>query len=158
MKIPNIFKFIIAIAVPQIAGIVGSLFTVSSITTWYATIAKPEFAPPNWVFAPVWTTLFALMGIAAFLIWKKGTDRTDIKVALGIFILQLLLNTLWSVIFFGLHSPGGALIEIFFLWFVIVSTMILFYKISKTAAYLLVPYVLWVSFAMYLNYAIWILN
>lgn len=158
MKIPNIFKFIIAVAASQAAGIIGSIFTVSSVGTWYATIVRPEFAPPNWVFAPVWTTLFALMGIAAFLIWKKGLDRKDVKIALGIFLGQLVLNTLWSVIFFGLQNPGGALVEIIFLWLAILATIVAFYRVSKAASYLLVPYILWVSFATYLNYAIWTLN
>lgn len=154
----NFLKLIIAIVGSEAAGIIGSIFTISSIPTWYAMIAKPEFAPPNWLFGPVWTTLFALMGIAAFLVWKKGTERKDVKVALGIFVLQLVLNTLWSIIFFGLRSPGGAFIEIIFLWLAILWTIVAFHKISKAAAYLLIPYILWVSFAAYLNYAIWILN
>ena len=98
------------------------------------------------------------MGISAFLIWKKGLDRKDVKVALGIFLNQLVLNTLWSIIFFGLHSPGGALIEIVFLWLAILATIIAFAKISKFTTWLLLPYILWVSFAIYLNYAIWMLN
>ena len=158
MKINNTFKLIIAIIVSELAGIIGSVFTTPSIAGWYAGIAKPALNPPAWVFGPVWTTLFALMGIAAFLVWKKGLDRKDIKIALGIFIGQLVLNTLWSIIFFGLHSPGGALIEIVFLWLAILATIVVFYKISRPAAWLLVPYILWVSFAMYLNYAIWALN
>jgi tryptophan-rich sensory protein len=98
------------------------------------------------------------MGIAAFLVWKGGLDRRDVRIALGIFLGQLILNTLWSIIFFGLHSLGGALVEIAFLWLAILATIIAFYKISKPAAWLLVPYILWVSFASYLNYAIWSLN
>lgn len=154
----NTFKLIMAIAVSELAGIIGSVFTISSIAGWYAALVKPKLAPPNWIFGPVWTTLFALMGIAAFLVWKKGLDRKDVKVALGIFIAQLILNTLWSIIFFGLHSPGGALIEIVFLWLAILATMITFAKISRPAVWLLVPYILWVSFAGYLNFAIWSLN
>jgi len=158
MKINNTFKLIIAIVVSELAGIIGSVFTTSSIAGWYAGIVKPALNPPAWVFGPVWTTLFALMGIAAFLIWKKGLDRRDVKIALGIFIGQLVLNTLWSIIFFGLHSPGSALIEIIFLWLAILATIVAFYKISKPAAWFLVPYIAWVSFAGYLNYAIWALN
>ena len=178
----NTFKLIIAIVVSELAGIIGSVFTPTpkslvlgfttpSIAGWYAGIVKPALNPPAWVFGPVWTTLFALMGIAAFLVWKKGLDRSDVKIALGIFLGQLALNTLWSIIFFGLHSPGGALIEIAFLWLAILATIIAFAKISppsssiwttdghgKLAALLLVPYILWVSFASYLNYAIWSLN
>lgn len=158
MKLNNFYKLVIAIGVSELAGIIGSVFTTPSIAGWYAMLAKPEFSPPNWVFAPVWITLFVLMGIAAFLVWKQGLDRKDVKIALGIFIGQLVLNTLWSIIFFSLHSPGGALVEIIFLWLAILATIAAFYKISRPAAWLLVPYILWVSFAMYLNYSIWILN
>ena len=158
MKISNTLKLIISIVVSQLAGIIGAFFTTPSIASWYATLSKPALNPPAWVFGPVWTTLFALMGIAAFLVWKKGLERRDVKKALGIFIGQLCLNTLWSIIFFGLHNPGMAFIEIIFLWLAILSTIITFAKISKPAAWLLVPYILWVSFAGYLNYSIWILN
>ena len=169
MKINNVFKLIIAIVVSELAGIIGSVFTTPSITGWYPGIVKPALNPPAWVFGPVWTTLFALMGIATFLIWKKGLERRDVnphtkdfgvgvKIALGIFIGQLVLNTLWSIIFFGLHNPGAAFVEIILLWLAILATIIAFAKISKPAAWLLVPYILWVSFAGYLNYSIWILN
>ena len=170
MKINNFFKLIIAIVVCEAAGVVGAFFTTPSIPTWYATLARPTLNPPAWVFGPVWTTLFALMGIAAFLVWKKGLERGDVhpvrlfavsnrvKIALGIFIGQLVLNTLWSIIFFGLHSPGAALVEIIFLWLAILATIIAFAKISKPTAWLLLPYIVWVSFAGYLNYSIWILN
>jgi tryptophan-rich sensory protein len=158
MKINNLAKLLTAIVVCELAGIVGSVFTAPSIPTWYAGIIKPSFNPPSWVFGPVWTTLFALMGIAAFLVWKKGFDRRDVKIALAIFLGQLVLNTLWSIIFFGLHSPGGAFVEIVFLWLAILATIIVFYKISKPAAWLLLPYILWVTFAGYLNYSIYMLN
>ncbi len=131
---------------------------LSSPGAWYSQLQKPDWNPPNWVFGPVWTTLFVLMGIAAFLVWRKGLERKDVKIALSIFIGQLVLNTLWSMIFFGLHSPGGALVEIMFLWLAIVATIITFAKVSKPAAWILTPYILWVSFAAYLNYSIWILN
>ncbi len=158
MKINNTFKLVIAIFVSEFAGIIGSVFTMPSITGWYAGIVKPAINPPAWIFGPVWTTLFVFMGIAAFLVWKKGLERQDVKIALSIFAGQLVLNTLWSIIFFGLHSPGGALIEIVFLWLAILATIIAFAKISKPAAWLLLPYILWVSFAGYLNYSLWILN
>lgn len=158
MKIPHFLKLIIAIALPLLAGFIGSIFTTPSIDGWYQGIIKPALNPPAWVFGPVWTTLFILMGIAAFLIWKRGLGRKDVKIALGIFIFQLVLNTFWSIIFFGLHSPGGAFVEMIFLWLAILATIITFAKISKPAAWLLVPYILWVSFAGYLNYTIWILN
>ncbi len=158
MKLQNLGRLAIAILLSELAGIIGSVFTAPSIPTWYAVIIKPSFNPPSWVFAPVWTTLFALMGIAAFIIWKKGLNHRNVKIALVIFIGQLILNTLWSIIFFGLHSPGAALIEIIFLWLAILAVIIAFYKISKSAAWLMLPYILWVTFAVYLNFTIWRLN
>lgn len=158
MKMNNALKLIIAIVVSELAGIIGSVFTAPSIAGWYAGLVKPAINPPAWVFGPVWTSLFALMGIAAFLIWRKGLERRDVKIALGIYIGQLVLNTLWSIIFFGLHSPGGAFVEIMVLWLAILATIIAFARISKPAAWLLAPYILWVSFAGYLNYGIWTLN
>ncbi len=146
------------VALSEGAGIVGSVFTMSSIPGWYTTLARPEFAPPNWLFGPVWTILFLLMGIAAFLVWRKGLGRKEAKTALRIFVVQLVLNVLWSVIFFGLHNPGGAFVEIILLWLAIVATIYTFARVSRPAAWLLAPYILWVSFAAYLNYAIWTLN
>ncbi len=164
MRLNIFFKLIIAIAVSEAAGIVGAVFTTPAVqSSWYAGIIKSALNPPAWVFGPVWTTLFALMGIAAFLVWssydKASEDKKKgVKFALSIFLGQLVLNTLWSIIFFGLRSPAGALIEIVFLWLAILATIVAFAKISKPAAWLLLPYILWVSFAMYLNYAIWVLN
>ena len=158
MKINNTLKLIIAIVVSELAGIIGSVFTIPSITGWYNSLVKPDLAPPNWIFGPVWTMLFVLMGISAALIWRQGLDRQDTRIALGIFIGQLVLNTLWSIIFFGLHSPVGAFVEIIFLWLAILAMIIAFSRISKPAAWLLLPYILWVTFAGYLNYMIWILN
>jgi translocator protein len=154
----NFSKLIIAIVICELAGVVGSLFTTPSIPTWYAGLVRPALNPPAWVFGPVWTALFALMGIAIFLILKNGLGRKGVKIALILFAVQLALNVLWSVIFFGLHNPGGAFIEIIFLWFAILATIITFTKISKPAAWLLAPYILWVTFAAYLNYSVWILN
>ncbi len=125
---------------------------------WYAELVKPALTPPSWVFGPAWTTLYALMGIAAFLVWKQGWEKKRVKVALGVFGVQLFLNVIWSIIFFGFKSPGWALVDIVLLWLAIVLTLAAFYKVSKPAAYLLLPYILWVSFALYLNYSIWILN
>jgi tryptophan-rich sensory protein len=158
MQNKNWIKLGVAIIVSELAGIIGSVFTSPNIAGWYNTLQKPELAPPNWVFGPLWTTLFALMGIAAFLIWRKGLDKRGVKIALGIFIGQLVLNTLWSIIFFGQQSPGGAFIEIIILWLAIVATIIAFARISKLAAWLLVPYIAWVTFATYLNHSIWMLN
>jgi len=153
----SIFPLLISILITLSAGFIGSFFTTSSITTWYAFINKPFFSPPNWLFAPVWTLLYILMGISAFLIWKKR-DNLKTKQALISYGIQLVLNTLWSIIFFGMHNPGLAFLEIIILWLFILITLIKFYKINKTAGLLFIPYLLWVSFASILNYAIWILN
>lgn len=160
----NFLKLLISIVICEAAGLVGTIFTSSAIPGWYATLTRPELAPSNGVFGPVWTTLYALMGIAAYLVWKEGSGMTDIKgrrdvrVALFAFGVQLVLNTFWSIIFFGLRSPGLALVEIALMWVAILATIVLFSRISKGAAWLLIPYILWVSFAAYLNYAIWVLN
>ncbi len=154
----RILKAILAIIVCQLAGIIGTVFTTPAIPTWYAGLVKPALNPPSWVFGPVWTLLYALMGIAAFIIWEKGFGRKDVKVALGLFALQLALNAIWSPIFFGLQNPGLALIVIAFMWIAIVFTIISFSRLSKIAAWLLVPYLAWVSFASYLNASIWMLN
>ncbi|HEY5221314.1 MAG TPA: TspO/MBR family protein [Candidatus Paceibacterota bacterium] len=152
------FKLVIAVVVSEVAGIIGSIFTVSAIPTWYATLAKPALNPPAWVFGPVWTTLYLLMGIAVFLVWRKGWDSKGVKTALSLFAIQLILNALWSIIFFGLHSPAWALVDIITMWIAIVATIVAFAKTSRPAAWLLVSYILWVSFALYLNYSIWRLN
>lgn len=140
------------------AGFIGSYFTAPAIPAWYAALLKPELAPPNWIFAPVWTLLFILMGVAAGLVWDKGLSRREVKIGLGLFGLQLVLNTLWSIIFFGWQNPGGAFAEIIALWLMIAATIYAFYKVSRPAAWMLAPYIIWVSFAAYLNYAIWQLN
>jgi len=154
----KILKLIISILICQGAGAIGSLFTSPAISTWYATIQKPSFNPPNWIFAPVWILLFILMGLSLYLIWSKGFKYKGTKIAIFIFFVQLILNILWSILFFGLQSPLFALIEIIILWFAILLTIISFYKVSKIAAYLLLPYIIWVSFASVLNFSILIIN
>jgi len=153
----SILPLLISILIVFSFGFIGSLFTSSSIVSWYAFINKPLFSPPNWIFAPVWTLLYILMGISAFLIWKKR-DNLKTKQALIFYGIQLVLNAFWSIIFFGMHNPGLALLEIIILWIFILITLIKFYKINKTAGVLFIPYLLWVSFASILNYAVWILN
>jgi len=148
-------KLIISILVCQGAGVIGSLFTSPTITGWYAGLEKPSFNPPNWIFAPVWTLLFLLLGISIYLVWEKGLESKKAKTALLIFTVQLILNILWSILFFALQSPLYAFIEIIILWLAVLLTITSFYKISKPATYLLLPYILWVSFAGYLNYSIW---
>lgn len=157
MTVKHWFKFIVAIVVCNLAGVVGSFFTTPAIDGWYATLLKPSFSPPNWVFAPVWTTLFTLMGVALFLVIKKK-PFTSVIPAILLFGLQLLANIAWSFLFFGLHSPLLGLVDILVLLILIVCTIVAFYKISKVAAYLLIPYVVWVSFATILNFYLWRLN
>lgn len=158
MRLNNFLKLLTAIGISELAGIVGLVFTVSAIPNWYAGLVKPSLNPPAWIFGPVWTVLYALMGIAAYLVWKNGWQRKDVRTALGVFGAQLLLNAIWSIIFFGFKGPGWALVDIVLLWLAIIWTISIFYKISRPAAYLLLPYLFWVSFASYLNYAIWVLN
>jgi benzodiazapine receptor len=153
-----ISKLIASIIICQLAGVIGSLFTTPAIPSWYATLKKPSFTPPNWIFSPVWIALFVLMGIAAFLVWNKGLTDQKVKIALSIFGVQLILNVLWSVMFFGLRSPLVGLIEIAVLWVAILLTILYFFKVSNTAGILLIPYILWVSFAAVLNFSIWRLN
>lgn len=147
-KIP---RLIFSIGVCLGAGIIGSVFTFSSIPTWYAALNKPSFSPPNWVFGPVWTILYLLMGISLYLVWQK-------KKVPAVFWVQLVLNALWSVIFFGLKNPVLAMLDIAVLWVAIYLTIKSFYPISKIAAYLLLPYLLWVTLASVLNLSIVILN
>ncbi len=148
--------FAASIIVCQAAGIIGSFFTAPAIQAWYPALEKPFFTPPNWFFAPVWTLLFLLMGIALFLALRKGFAGRELAVLA--FAAQLALNVLWSALFFGLKSPVLALIEIALLWLSILATIILFRPIDKRASALLLPYIAWVSFAAFLNAAILLMN
>ena len=148
---------VVSIAVCFLAAAIGGYATASSVDGWYADLVKPSWNPPNWIFGPVWSTLYLMMAIAAWLVWKnKGFEKS--KIALGWFVYQLLLNLLWSLLFFGLEQTGWAVVEIVALWTAIAITIVLFYQHSKLAAGLLVPYLLWVSFAAFLNYTIWSTN
>lgn len=177
MKLKTAFNVFVAIVISGLAGAIGSLFTTPAVTpagdplqaSWYDGLVKPAWNPPSWVFGPVWTVLYVLMGIASYLVWTssqkavagqspKATHRKRVRGALAIFGVQLLLNATWSGLFFGLKHPGWAFAEIIVLWLAIVATIAAFAKISKPAAWLLAPYILWVSFAGYLNYTIWQLN
>ncbi len=151
-------KLAASIIICLLAGVFGSLFTAPAIPTWYETLAKPSFSPPNWLFAPVWTTLFVLMGIAAYLVWRRGLDDPPARAALGVFVVQLILNVAWSVFFFGLRSPLAGLVVIVVLWIAILVTTLTFLRLSRAGGLLLLPYVLWVSFAALLNFSIWQLN
>lgn len=158
MKLNNPLKLIIALGLPLFIGWIGSLFVTPALPIWYNGLAKPALNPPSWIFMPVWTLLFVLMGIAVFLVWRKEVNKKSVKMALAIFIFQLFLNVFWSLLFFGMHNPMVAFTEIISLWFAIMALILAFYQVSKAAAYLLIPYALWVSFATYLNYAIWQLS
>ena len=153
-----LIKAIVCILLCLSAGGIGSAFTAPAIPTWYATLVKPSFSPPNGVFAPVWTLLYILMGLAAALVWQKGLRNPQVRTALVAFLVQLILNMLWSVLFFGLRSPLYGLVDILFLWVVILVTIAQFSKVSVPAALLLIPYILWVTFATGLNFGIFLLN
>lgn len=154
----NFLKLLVCIAISQFAGVVGSIFTFTSVDTWYSLLKKPVFTPPAWVFAPVWMILYTLMGVSSFLVWKRGFGNPKVREALAIFLVQLFLNSCWSFVFFGLRSPFGAMLVILIMWMAIFWTMLKFYDISRTAGRLLIPYLLWVSFAVALNGAIVGLN
>ena len=154
----KILQFALAVLLCQAAGIIGTFFTIEAIPNWYTALNKPSFNPPSWLFGPVWIGLYTLMGIALFIIWRQGREKRGVKEALIFFMTQLVLNAAWTPLFFGLKIPGVAFAEIVLLWIIIVLTLVRFYKLSKTAGLLLVPYILWVSFAAVLNYSIWTLN
>jgi len=154
----EILKLTISIIICESAGVIGSIFTTPAIPGWYAALVKPSFTLPNWVFAPVWTSLYLLMGISVFLVWRKGLDNHLVNSALRLFIVQLVLNTFWSILFFGLRSPLLGLVEIIILWVAILLTILSFFRVSKIAGILLLPYILWVSFAAILNFSLWRLN
>jgi len=159
MKLKEFWALVISIVLAQLAGGLGSLFTMPKIPTWYAALVKPPLNPPSWVFGPVWTTLFVFMGVAAFLVWRKHEVATKQRQeALRLYGLQLVLNTIWSFLFFGLQNPGAAFGEIIILWLAIALTIRVFSRISKLAAWLMAPYLAWVTFASYLTLMIWFLN
>ncbi len=157
LKLNNAGKLVISLALPFLAGAIGSLATFSNIPTWYAELAKPVLSPPNWVFGPVWTTLYLLMGISLYLVWTAKYKKSK-QLALTFFGVQLVLNTLWSLVFFGMHWLWGGALVILPLLATIVLTVRSFLPISRYAAYLLVPYVLWVGFATVLNVATALIN
>lgn len=154
MKYLKVVWFILLV---ELMGSIGTFFTSPKIQTWYATLNKPSFSPPNWVFGPVWGGLFFLMGLALYLVWETGPSRAR-KMAVWAFSVQMALNVLWSAFFFGKESPFLGLVDIALLLLTIVWTIFSFKKVNRTAAWLLLPYLLWVSFATILNFAIWRLN
>ena len=154
----NWAKLLASVAACQLAGAVGAIFTRSAIPSWYAALKKPWFTPPGWLFGPAWITLYLLMAVAAFLVWRKGLAHPGARAALAVFVLQLLLNALWSPVFFGLRSPLAGAAGIILLWLAICLSLVLFWKISQAAALLLIPYLLWVTYASALNISIYFLN
>ena len=157
MNKSKILKLLASLALPLILGAIAGLFTADAVPEWFKGLNRPSFSPPNWLFGPVWTILYILMGISLFLIWKQGVSK-ERNIAMFVFLLQLLLNFAWSFIFFYYNMIGLALIEIILLWIIILVMLVLFYKIKPMAAYLNIPYLLWVSFATILNAAYFILN
>jgi tryptophan-rich sensory protein len=141
-----------------LASSIGSFATVRAIPRWYAGLAKPSFNPPEWLFGPAWTVLYLMMAVAAWLVWKQGLGVPGVKLALIVFLAQLVLNSLWSILFFGLRSPLAGLVEIIVLWLAILATIFLFFRVSVPAGVLLFPYIAWVTFAAILNAAILRLN
>lgn len=156
--VQNLSALVAFVVLCELAGVIGSIFTISSIPTWYAVLRKPWFTPPNWLFGPIWLTLYFLMGISLYLVFENKRNKAKEKPALWAFGVQLFLNVLWSVLFFGMHYMFYGFIEIVLLWISIAVTIILFFKVSKVAAYLLLPYILWVTIAALLNYYVFILN
>ena len=154
----NGLKLVIAIALPLVVGGLSGYATSGGVSTWYPTLVKPPFNPPAWIFGPVWTLLYITMGVAAFLVWRQGLAAEGVRLALAVFIIQIALNGLWSILFFGLQAPGWALVEIILLWLAIVATLVLFWRVVPAAGLLLIPYLAWVSFATVLNASLWWLN
>ncbi len=155
----KISRIAIVVIICLAVGYLSGMVTRASITTWYPTLVKPSFNPPNWIFAPVWTSLYVMMGVAAGLIWNQiTTQKLAVTKALQFFTIQLVLNALWSYLFFGLHNLMLATIEVVLLWLMIFETYSQFAKINKTASYLMLPYLAWVSFASVLTASIWWLN
>lgn len=157
-SVREIPKLVISIIIVFLAGAVGTVYTLPEITGWYANLLKPSLTPPNWAVGPIWSTLYVLIGIALFLIWREGLERKDVKVAIIIFAVQLAINVIWSLVFFGGHNLFGGLILVIMLWISILINIIVFYRISKTAGLILIPYLIWITIASYLNYGVYILN
>jgi benzodiazapine receptor len=150
--------FIICLIIPLAVGAIGGFFTMESVKTWYTTLNKPSFNPPNYLFGPVWSTLYAIMGIASYLVWKKRNVAKNYTLAASVYFIQLILNLMWSFIFFYQQQIGFALIEIIILLIAIIINSVLFYRINKVAGLLYIPYIMWVSFATVLTYSIYMLN
>lgn len=158
MQLNDIVKLISSIVASFAAAGIGSLFTFRAIPNWYAKLRKPPYTPPNWAFGPIWAALYVMMAISVFLIWQKGLSADGVLVAFTLFCVQLTFNAFWSIIFFGMKSKGGGVITIILLWLLILATIITSFRVLVWAGALLIPYLLWVTVASYLNIGIWVMN
>lgn len=149
---------VLLITVCLLVGIVGSSFTAPAIPIWYAGLVKPSFNPPSWLFGPVWTVLYVLMGISLWMVWQKRKSNKNVKKAIRLFGIQLILNAIWSPIFFGAKQLFIAFLVIVLMWIFVRKTILSFKEIDKKASRLLYPYLAWVSFATILNFSVWLLN
>ncbi|WP_370583358.1 TspO/MBR family protein [Pedobacter sp. ASV28] len=154
----QVLAFILCLAIPLFIGYLGSLLTMESVKTWYTTLNKPSLNPPNWIFAPVWTTIYLLLGISSYRVWTNRKSVGWFHWAVIIYFLQLAFNLMWSFLFFYQQQIGFALVEIFLLLMIIIANAFIFYRFDKISGWLFLPYFLWVSFATYLTYSIFILN
>jgi translocator protein len=158
VKTHEIAPLIVSLIAPLAVGGLGAIATFSAIPTWYAALNKPSWNPPNWLFGPVWTVLYVLMGVALFLVWRQGWEAPGVRPAVILFSAQLVLNLAWSVVFFGLRSPGGGVVVIVILWLLIAATIVAFFGRNVSSGALMLPYIVWVTFAGVLNVTVWVLN
>lgn len=158
MTLRSLAVLVVAVLLPLVVGVLGSFSTMDSVRAWYPTLVRPSFAPPTWVFGPVWTTLYVMMGVASWLVWREGFARPEVRSALAIYGVQLVFNLVWSWLFFGLQRPFVALLDIIVLLVLIGMTVLRFATVSRGAALLLLPYLAWVAFATVLNGGFWWLN
>ena len=158
MKKGLFIKIIICLAVTFSAPVVASFVMEPGGSDWYANLNKPSFNPPGWVFGPVWTALYILMAVSAGLVWQKGLGERKVRLAMGLYLVQLILNALWTPFFFGLEMPLLAFIDIVLLWTAIIFTILAFFKVSRYGALLMLPYLGWTTFAAVLNFSLWYLN
>lgn len=157
MNLKSIFKLAVSISLPLLIGAIAGIFTSKAVPEWYASLNRPSFSPPNWVFGPVWTTLYVLMGISFYMIWKSSPGK-DKNRAMTIYFIQLFFNFIWSFIFFYFKLIGWALADIIILWLLLAAMIVLFYRVKPAAAFMNIPYLLWVTFASVLNGAYFVLN
>jgi len=157
-SVKEIPRLVVSIVIVFLAGAVGTVYTLKEITGWYAFLPKPSWTPPNWAFGPIWSILYILMGISLFLVWREGLGKKNVQIGVLVFAVQLAINVIWSLVFFGTHNIFGGLVLVLILWISILINIIVFYRISKPAGLILIPYLIWVSIASYLNYSVFLLN